>query len=791
MPHQTVKLLPGINTTETPVLNEAGISSSNLIRFIYDSKQGGLIQKLGGWAKYYQFPAPSPVRALWAWEDTQSSSHLAAGLQNASGTFNSELASITNGSLTNITPTAVGDNPPLSQTGAVPLAATTAGSSIVTITDNTITAITNYDSVYIPVHISVGGIVLFGLYACDPNGYLSANSFTIQSTDILGNPLPATSTVTAPSGVSVASFATTNGSSTVTVTLPNHGYSVGSTYPILATTVVGGVTLYGNYVVQSVTSSSVFTISANNTASATTSASINGGVARFIYSFGVGAIPTGTGYGIGGYGRGGYGTGTAVVPTSEATAISANNWVLDNWGQVLLAVPLTPTYNLGVTSFSGTGTVGTINFSQSFPIPIPVGEQILLAGWQPSALNGTFTVTASTSTSVSFATSTTVATTNGTAVWEMSPYQPIFAWDPTSGSPSATILPYGPPVNDGIMVAMPQRQIIAWGSTFTGIQDPLLIRWCDVNNYNSWVGTVTNQAGSYRIPKGSKIVGGIQSSQQGLIWTDVGLWAMQYISQPLIYGFTELGTGCGLISRKAACSFNGAAYWMGPSQFFTLSSDGVQPVPCPIWDVIFQQLDPNNLDKIRVAVNSRFGEISWFIPTLSSGGEVAIYVKYNVYLQTWDYGNLARSAWIDQSVLGAPIGADPNLLYIYQHEVLNTTGATLFDADGSPLLASFQTGYFALADGDLKTFVDQVWPDMRWGLLGGAQNATVNLTFYVTDYPGGPVTTYGPYALTASTQFITPRFRGRLVSIGIASSDVGTFWRIGGIRYRGQEDGKY
>jgi len=645
--------------------------------------------------------------------------------------------------------------------------------------------------VYIPVHISVGGVVLFGLYPCDPNNFIGANAFTLQSSDLLGNPLPATSTVTTPAGVSVASFTTTSGSSSVVVTLANHGYSVGSTYPVLAETVVGGVTLFGNYVVQTVTSANAFTILAANSASAGATQSINGGLARFIYSFGVGSIPTGTGYGVGGYGRGGYGTGTGVVPGSEAVAISANNWTLDNWGQQLLACPITPTYALTATGFSGNGTTATLTFAQTFASPIPVGEQLVLSNWGPNALNGVQTVTASTANTVSFASAVTAATTIGATAWQNSPYQPIFYWDPTSGSPTATILPFAPPVNDGIMVAMPQRQIVAWGSTFTGIQDPLLVRWCDVNNYNTWIGTVTNQAGSYRIPKGSRIVGGIQASQQGLLWTDIGLWAMQYIGLPYVYGFNEIGVGCGLIARKAACSFNGAVYWMGASQFFSLTANGVEPVACPIWDVIYQQLDPNNVDKIRVAVNSRFGEISWFLPTLASAGEVAVYVKYNVYLQTWDYGNLARSAWIDQSVLGAPIAADPNLLYIYQHEVSSATGLTLFDADTTAMLSSFQTGFFAMNEADLKTFVDQVWPDMKWGLFGGTQNATVNLTFYVCDYAGGPISTYGPYPMTASTQFLTPRFRGRLVSIALASSDVGTFWRLGGIRYRGQQDGKY
>ena len=259
---------------------------------------------------------------------------------------------------------------------------------------------------------------------------------------------------------------------------------------------------------------------------------------------------------------------------------------------------------------------------------------------------------------------------------------------------------------------------------------------------------------------------------------------MQYVGPPFVYSFNEIGTGCGLIAKKAAASISGSVYWMGPSQFFKLSGEGVAPVACPIWDVIFQDLDQTNLDKIRVAVNSRFGEITWYYPTESNGGEVNAYAKYNVYLQQWDYGTLARSAWIDQSVLGPPIGADPDSLYIYQHE-------TSTDADGQPLLASFQTGYFTMSNADVKMFVDQVWPDMKWGYFGGTQNATVNLTFFTTDYPGQTPQQFGPYPLTQSTTFISPRFRGRLVSIRLDSTDVGSFWRIGNIRYRTKEDGKF
>ena len=692
MPHASVKLRPGVDITATPALNEAGISSCNLVRFVFDPIVGALSQKLGGWTKFYPNAMASKPRCLWAWEDTNANSHLAVGMENIGMTGESQLAVITNGTQDNITPQSDSNN-------EAPDFTATAGSPTITVVDTDFTA-TSFDTVYIETHVSVGGLILFGLYPCTG---VSPTSYEITARDIFGDPLPAPSSDNP--GV-VAEFTTADTTNLIEVVLPDHGYLAGDTYPILVSTTLGGVTLYGNYIVQSVTDADTFVITSQTLATSTVTASINGGDVRFVYSIGIGAIPAGTGYGIGGYGSGGYGSGPAIVPSLGAP-IPATDWTLDNWGQVLISNPV----------------------------------------------NGTI-------------------------------FQPIYQWDPLAGPPIATIIPEAPPLNDGIFVAMPQRQIIAWGSTFTGIQDPLLIRWCDVNNYNSWIATATNQAGSYRIPKGSKVVGCIQGPQQGFVWTDVNVYSMQYIGPPYVYSFNEVGTSCGMISRKAAATLNGSTYWMGASQFFLLSGDGVSPIPCPLWDVIFQNLDTTRTDSIRVAVNARFGEISWFYPSNDDGGEVSSYVKYNVFLQQWDYGTMSRSAWIDQSVLGPPIGADPVSLYLYQHE-------TSTNADGQAMDSFIQTGYYAMSEADVKTFVDQVWPDMKWGYYGGTQNATVNLTFYVADYPGQTPLSYGPYALTQSTTFISPRFRGRLVAMRIGSNDVGSFWRIGNIRYRLQPDGKF
>jgi hypothetical protein len=218
-------------------------------------------------------------------------------------------------------------------------------------------------------------------------------------------------------------------------------------------------------------------------------------------------------------------------------------------------------------------------------------------------------------------------------------YQPIYYWDPTILSPKAQVIANAPSVNTGIFVAMPQRQIMSWWSSFTGIPDPLLVRWCDVNNFNVWIGQVTNQAGSYRLSSGSLIIGGMQVAQQSLFWTDLSLWAAQYQGLPYVYGFNKLADGCGLIARNSRGVLNGVVFWMGNEQFFKLDANGVSVIQCPIWDVVFQNLDLGNKSNIICATNSLFGEVTWHYPVTNGTGENTGWVTYHAMIDQWTFGS--------------------------------------------------------------------------------------------------------------------------------------------------------
>src|SRR5258708_135653 len=190
----SVRLIPGVNVERTPTLLEAGYSQSSLIRF-----KDSLAQKLGGWTRFYQFIVSGIPRALQAWQDLNQANHLAVGTTT-------QLVSITSGASTSITPQTLTSD-------FSPNFSTVINTPTVTIVDSNVSNVTIYDSVFFNTPVSVGGIILSGLYPIVT--ILGVNSYTITATT--------NATSNASNTGTVPSFTTTNGSASVNVLLTEIG----------------------------------------------------------------------------------------------------------------------------------------------------------------------------------------------------------------------------------------------------------------------------------------------------------------------------------------------------------------------------------------------------------------------------------------------------------------------------------------------------------------------------------------------------------------------------------------
>lgn len=357
---------------------------------------------------------------------------------------------------------------------------------------------------------------------------------------------------------------------------------------------------------------------------------------------------------------------------------------------------------------------------------------------------------------------------------------PIYEWTPPNPVP-ATIVATAPMVNAGTFI-FPQEQIlVAFGSTTTvsgDTQDPLLVRWSDAGDFTDFIATAINQAGSFHIPTGSKIVGGFSAYQQALIVTDNDAYSMVYLGLPFVFGFNRIAKDCGLLSPFAIGALGTTVMWMSYRNFFILSAGGPQIFPCPVWDQVFGNLNTQQTDKTICAVNSFFGEILFYYASASGNGEIDSYVKYTAPEQAWDYGTLTRTAWAEESQLGPPIGVDENHV-LQQHETSN-------DANGAPLTWFVESGYIDISLGEDFAFIDQFYPDVAAATTPGAQLLiTIKTTAFADDTP----VVDGPYTAPFPTNLVSTRSRGRQAAVRFGSSDLGSFIRLGNIRFRYSDDG--
>ena len=567
-------------------------------------------------------------------------------------------------------------------------------------------------------------------------------------------PLRATSDLTGP-------FTTVAASSTVQVTDPAHAASVGDLIYIATAAYVDGIILQGLYTITNVIDANNYEFDSGQLAIA----GVSGGGDTFQFTTTMGSPTVAFTLGAATFATddvifvyvstavGGLtieGSYTLDSPTTfQATAAGSNDVQSENGGDVEILYyissspdPTSPfVYGAGYYGMGpyGVGTGSNSNFYLRQWSMDAWGEILLAAPWKG----------------------------------------PLYQWAPPIATGNrATVVSNAPEFNTQILIAMPQQQVVSFGSDAGGYLDPLLVRWSDVSDYSSstaWTALVTNQAGSFRIPRGSMIIGARQASVQILIWTDIGLWSMQYVQPPLVYGFNEVGTNCGLVNMRATQEMAGVIYWMGNNGFFRFNGNAVETLPCAVWDFAFNNLDRPYGAAIFAAPNSDFTEVAWFFPMIGDVGATLSYVKYNVAMGLWDKGTLPRSSWIDRSGVAAPTGAEGNDGYLQEHEVST-------DADGEGMVSSLDTGLMPLDDGaEHFMFLERIYPDFKM-----APGSTVYITVYMfkTTSPDETPKTFGPYTITSTTQWFIVRGRGKFAQLHIESTALGTTYRVGDMRAR-------
>ena len=381
----------------------------------------------------------------------------------------------------------------------------------------------------------------------------------------------------------------------------------------------------------------------------------------------------------------------------------------------------------------------------------------------------------------------------------------IFYWDKSSGVTTRAVdigtvsgAEETPITAKQIMVSDVDRHVIAFGTNPVGssLQDPLLIRFSDQESLTDWNPKATNTAGDLRIGSGSEFVRAIETKREIIIFTDSSVHSMQFIGAPFTFGIQPLASNTTIMGPNAAIAVEDAVFWMGRQNFYVYDGK-TQQLPCTVKERVFFDFNYDQAHKVFAGIISEFSEVIWFYcsntnSVANSGtGENDRYVIYNYAEQTWYYGNLGRSAFLDRGIRTFPIAAESG--YLYNHE-------TGYSDDGSIMTSRIESSPIDMGDGDQFTFIRRLIPDFTFN--GSTTNSpTVNVTLQSNNFPAGSylqseiskvdrnaVSTTVPFEQYTNKADV--RLRGRAFSIKVDCSALGVRWRLGSPRVDIRQDGR-
>ncbi len=387
----------------------------------------------------------------------------------------------------------------------------------------------------------------------------------------------------------------------------------------------------------------------------------------------------------------------------------------------------------------------------------------------------------------------------------------VFEWDSNATNAvatRATLIQNAPTASRDMIVSTPDRHLVFFGTETTigdqSTQDQMFIRFSDQENINSYSETSTNTAGAQRLADGSRIVGAVRGRDAIYVWTDTALFTMRFIGDPLTFGFTQVGTNCGLIGQNAAVEVDGAAYWMSENGFFKYAG-ALQTLPCLVEDFVYNDLNTTASQLINAGLNNLFGEINWFYCTENSN-VIDRVVTYNYQESVperpiWTTGTLDRTTWQDSSVFGKPHATDYDASSNASYDVVgNTDGCTIYyehekgtdqvtASAVTTVSANIQSGDFDISqggDGEVFAKIRRFIPDFL-SQTGNTQ-ITLNLrNFSNSSQASSPL---GPFTVTSSTTKVDTRARARAVSLKVANTGSSQNWKLGGFRLDIQPDGR-
>lgn len=294
---------------------------------------------------------------------------------------------------------------------------------------------------------------------------------------------------------------------------------------------------------------------------------------------------------------------------------------------------------LTTTAASGNGTTATLTFATQATAPYSSGDTITVSGVTPAGYNGTWTVTAGTTSTVSFLSAAQGSQTVAGVI------VPQYQWNYTPGWKSVKagfMRMYATPNVGSIMIA---GNLTATLDNNTEQNYPATVQWSQSFGLNgvptTWAPTATNIANQLEVPVRGPVIDGFPANGNFYVcsyWDTVVFSPISFqgTNYPVL-GVRLLNQGRGLLNENCWANADQTIYGLDARDIWVFNGNSFKSLGNQrVKDYFYANLNQLYFQRTFMVNNTQKNQIEIYYPDLNSTGWPNKMLSYRYDLDCWN-----------------------------------------------------------------------------------------------------------------------------------------------------------
>lgn len=181
------------------------------------------------------------------------------------------------------------------------------------------------------------------------------------------------------------------------------------------------------------------------------------------------------------------------------------------------------------------------------------------------------------------------------------------------------------------------RDFVVMGNISATAVSPQMVRWCAINNADSWTPDAATLADFQDLPGDGGWIQKIIGGEYGTVFQQRAIYRMTFVGSPLVFQFDKIQTNIGVYAPQSVVGYRNFTFFLSEDGFYMFDGTNVTPIGNGKVDMtFFDDLDITNLHRIHAIIDAKRKIVAWAYPGDGNiGGNPNRVLVYNWAYKRW------------------------------------------------------------------------------------------------------------------------------------------------------------